>query len=74
MSLNQGAIHPALVNIEQPGWILGSWGYTENTCEAKYYTITRTWPKARNEETERWRQIAGVIEKPLVEDQQPWRI
>ena len=69
MNLNQGTIYPALVRIEQRGWTLSSWGKTENRREAKYYTTTRAGLKALNEETERWRQMAGVVEKLLAEEQ-----
>jgi PadR family transcriptional regulator PadR len=69
LNLNQGTIYPALVRIEQHGWTRGSWGKTENNREAKYYTITRAGLKALNEETERWRQMAGVVEKLLAEEQ-----
>src|ERR1700728_1740035 len=69
LNLNQGTIYPALVRIEQHGWTRGSWGKTENNREAKYYTITRAGLKALNEETEHWRQMAGVVEKLLAEEQ-----
>jgi PadR family transcriptional regulator, regulatory protein PadR len=69
LNLNQGTIYPALVRIEQPGWTRGSWGKTENSREAKYYTIIRAWLKALNEETERWCLMAGVVEKLFAEEQ-----
>jgi PadR family transcriptional regulator PadR len=69
LNLNQGTIYPALVRIEQRGWTRGSWGKTENGREAKYYTITRAGLKALDEEIERWRQMAGVVEKLLAEEQ-----
>jgi PadR family transcriptional regulator, regulatory protein PadR len=69
LNLNQGTIYPALVRIEQRGWTRGSWGKTENGREAKYYAITRAGLKALGEETERWRQMAGVVEKLLAEGQ-----
>jgi PadR family transcriptional regulator, regulatory protein PadR len=69
LNLNQGTIYPALVRLEQHGWTRGSWGKTENHREAKYYTITKAGLKALNEETERWRQMAGVVEKLLAEEQ-----
>jgi transcriptional regulator len=69
LNLNQGTIYPALVRIEQRGWTRGSWGKTENGREAKYYAITRAGLKALNEETERWRHMAGVVEKLLAEEQ-----
>ena len=69
LNLNQGTIYPALVRLEQHGWTLGSWGRTENNREAKYYTISRAGLKALKEETARWRQMAGVVEKLLAEEQ-----
>ena len=69
LNLNQGTIYPALVRIEQHGWSRSSWGKTESNREAKYYTITKAGLKALNEETERWRQMANVVEKLLAEEQ-----
>jgi PadR family transcriptional regulator PadR len=69
LNLNQGTIYPALVRIEQYGWTRGSWRKTENSREAKYYTISRAGMKALNEETERWRQMASVVEKQPAEEQ-----
>jgi PadR family transcriptional regulator PadR len=69
LNLNQGTIYPALVRLEQHGWTRGSWERTENNREAKYYTITMAGLKALEEETARWRQMAGVVEKLLAEEQ-----
>ena len=69
LNLNQGPIYPALVRLEQYGWTRGSWGRTENNREAKYYTITKAGLKELEEETARWRQMAGVVEKLLAEEQ-----
>ena len=68
LNLNQGTLYPALVRLEQYGWIKGSWGRTENNREAKYYAITKAGQKALNEETLRWRRMAGLVERLLVED------
>jgi DNA-binding PadR family transcriptional regulator len=45
LNLNQGTLYPALVRLEQYGWIKGTWGKTENNREAKSYSITRTGQK-----------------------------
>jgi transcriptional regulator len=68
LNLNQGTLYPALVRLEQYGWIKGTWGKTENNRDAKYYAITRTGQKALGEETQRWRRMAGLVEKLLVEE------
>src|SRR5690349_13375014 len=41
LKLNQGTLYPALVRLEQQGWINGRWDKTENGREAKYYSITK---------------------------------
>ena len=68
LKVNQGTLYPALVRLEQNGWIKGSWGKTETNREAKYYGITKTGVKAMEEETQRWRQITGVMDKLLTEE------
>ena len=67
-SVNQGTLYPALVRLEQQKWINGKWGKTDNGREAKFYSITRSGQKALTEETRRWRQLAGVMEKLLSEE------
>jgi PadR family transcriptional regulator PadR len=71
LNLNQGTLYPALVRLEQYGWIKGSWGITENNREAKYYAITKAGQKALSEETQRWRTMTGLVERLLLEELQP---
>jgi PadR family transcriptional regulator PadR len=68
LNLNQGTLYPALIRLEQHGWIKGTWGKTESNREAKYYAITKTGQKALGKETQRWRQMAGLVERLLVEE------
>jgi len=68
LNLNQGTLYPALVRLEQYGWIKGTWGKTDNNRDAKYYAITRAGQKALGEETQRWRRMAGLVEKLLIEE------
>ena len=67
LRLNQGTLYPALVRLEQQGRIKGTWGRTESNREAKFYSITKTGEKALTEETRRWRQMSGLVEKLLSE-------
>jgi PadR family transcriptional regulator, regulatory protein PadR len=67
LQLNQGTLYPALVRLEQQGWIKGSWGRTENNREARFYSITRAGEKALAAETLRWRRISGLVDKLLAE-------
>jgi len=63
--LNQGTLYPALVRLEQQGWIKGTWGKTENNREAKFYAITKAGGKALAEETIRWRRMSGLMDNLL---------
>src|SRR5262252_10482809 len=61
--LNQGTLYPALVRLEQRGWIKGAWQRTENNRDAKYYTITKAGLRALTQQTERWQRLVGFLEK-----------
>lgn len=65
IKLNQGSLYPALVRLEQRGWIKGTWKMTEKSREAKYYSLTAAGRRALGDETKRWRQISGVLDALL---------
>src|SRR5580698_3737071 len=67
LHLNQGTLYPALVRLEQQGWIKGTWGRTESNREAKYYAISKSGVRALAIETQRWRRMSGLVEKLLTE-------
>jgi transcriptional regulator len=67
-SLNQGTLYPALVRLEQKGWIKGTWDKTKNNREAKFYSITKPGQRALAKETERWRRLVGLIDKLLLRE------
>jgi transcriptional regulator len=67
LTLNQGTLYPALVRLEQKGWIKGAWQRTRTNREAKYYSLTRAGRRAVQDQTERWRRLAGLIEKLLLD-------
>ena len=66
--LNQGTLYPALVRLEQKGWIKGAWQTTENNREAKYYTITRSGVRALAEQTAWWQRSAGLVNRLLTSE------
>ena len=68
LTLNQGTLYPALVRLEQRGHIKGAWQKTENNREAKYYSITRSGTRALEKETVRWRRLAGLVDRLLLND------
>jgi len=68
LMLNQGTLYPALVRLEQKGWIRGAWQKTENNREAKYYAITKPGMRAVEGQAKRWRRLAGLVEKLLLNE------
>jgi PadR family transcriptional regulator, regulatory protein PadR len=71
LDLNQGTLYPALVRLDQKGWITGTWQRTDSNREAKYYAITKAGLKALEKETERWRRLAGLVDKLLLGEVKP---
>ena len=65
LMLNQGTLYPALVRLEQKGWIRGSWQTTETNREAKYYALTAAGAKALAQQAEKWRRLSSLVNKLL---------
>jgi len=65
LRLNQGTLYPALVRLEQRGWIDGEWGTSENNRRAKFYSLTRAGRKQLAAEMKSWEQIASIISRFL---------
>lgn len=68
LMLNQGTLYPALVRLEQRGWIKGTWRKTESNRDAKYYAITAAGRQAVGEQAERWRRLSGLVNKLLLDE------
>ena len=66
--LNQGTLYAALVRLDQKGWIKGTWQRTESGREAKYYAITKAGARALEKQTERWRRLAGFVDRLLLDN------
>lgn len=65
LKLNQGTLYPALLRLEQRGWISSKWGVSENNRKAKFYTLTRAGRRQLATKTESWERMAGVIQRLL---------
>jgi transcriptional regulator len=65
LRLNQGSLYPALLRLEQRGWISSKWGVSENNRKAKFYSLTRSGRKQLRDETAGWNQMAAVINRVL---------
>ena len=68
LMLNQGTLYPALVRLEQRGWIKGRWRQTESNREAKYYTITPAGRRAVEDQAVRWRRLSALVDKLLLDE------
>ena len=62
LTLNYGTLYPALIKLEQEGYIKSEWRASENNRRAKYYAITAAGKKKLARETREWRQTADLIE------------
>src|SRR5438309_11202881 len=65
LQLNQGTLYPALLRLQQRGWITSSWGVSENNRRARFYSLTKAGRKQLAEETESWERMAGIITRLL---------
>lgn len=63
--LNQGTIYPALLRLEQRGWIKSEWGISETNRRAKFYSLSRIGRKKIAEETENWERVASTMARFL---------
>jgi PadR family transcriptional regulator, regulatory protein PadR len=63
--LNQGTIYPALVRLEQRGWIKSKWGVSENNRKAKFFEITKAGRRQLAAEADDWRRMVGIISRLL---------
>jgi transcriptional regulator len=63
--VGQGSIYPALVRLEQRGWIDTEWRTTENNRQAKYYRLTTAGRRALGEELAGWRRFVGAMDLVL---------
>jgi transcriptional regulator len=67
LALNQGTIYPALLRLEQKGWIESEWGTSENNRRAKFYAITRAGRKQLTAEAESWARTVAMVSRLLEE-------
>ncbi|HEY6851132.1 MAG TPA: PadR family transcriptional regulator [Terracidiphilus sp.] len=65
LSLNQGTIYPALLRLEQRGWVKSAWGTSESNRRAKFYSLSAIGRRKINEETENWERIAATMSRFL---------
>jgi len=65
LQLNQGTLYPALVRLEQRGWIRSKWGISDNNRRARFYSLTKSGKKQLAVETKDWERMASLITRML---------
>ena len=68
LQLNQGTLYPALLRMQQEGWITARWGASESNRKARYYSITAAGRRRLAKETDEWRRMSSTIERFLTFD------
>lgn len=61
LTLNYGTLYPALLKLEQEGFVRTEWGQSENNRRAKFYALTAAGRKQLARETREWHQTADLI-------------
>jgi len=67
LALNQGTIYPALLRLEQKGWIASKWGISETKRRVRFFTITRAGRKQLAAEQREWARTVAMLNRLLEE-------
>jgi transcriptional regulator len=65
LAVNYGTIYPALLKLEQQGYISSEWGVSDNNRKAKYYKLTRAGRKQAEKEAREWEQATATLARFL---------
>ena len=65
LQLNQGTLYPALLRLQQRGWIKSEWGTSENNRKARFYNLTNAGRRQLAVEARNWERISGVMTRLL---------
>src|SRR5438477_4690087 len=69
LSVNYGTLYPALLKLEQEGYIASEWGASENNRRAKYYRLTRAGRKQVERETRDWQETTAILARFLAPEE-----
>ena len=70
LSLNYGTLYPALLKLEQEGFISAEWGVSDNNRKAKYYKLTRAGHREIERETREWNETAAILQRFLAANEE----
>jgi transcriptional regulator len=69
LSLNYGTLYPALLKLEQEGFITSEWGLSDNNRKAKFYKLTRSGHRQLERETHEWQETSAILQRFLAPDE-----
>lgn len=69
LALNYGTLYPALLKLEQEGYITSEWGVSDNNRRAKYYTLTRAGRRRLQRAAKEWDQATAIIARFLAPEE-----
>jgi len=70
LSVNYGTLYPALLKLEQEGYIASEWGVSDNNRKAKFYKLTRAGRKQLEREARDWEQTTAIVARFLAPEEQ----
>ena len=65
LAVNYGTLYPALLKLEQEGYIASEWGQSDNNRRAKYYKLTRAGRRKLAQEAQEWQQTTAILARFL---------
>ncbi len=65
LQLSQGSVHPALIRLEQEGWIRTDWGVSETNRKVKFYSLTKAGKKQLAVEVANWEKATALVARFL---------
>jgi PadR family transcriptional regulator PadR len=65
LRVQQGSLYPALVRLEEKGWIAGEWGTSDNNRRARYYRLTAAGRRRLERETADWLRLSAAVHRVL---------
>jgi len=71
LSVNYGTLYPALLKLEQEGYVAAAWGVSDNNRKAKFYRLTRAGRRQVLRETGEWRRTAAILARFLAVEAEP---
>ncbi len=71
LAVNYGTLYPALLKLEQEGYISSEWGVSDNNRKAKYYKLTRAGKKQLEREAREWEEATNILARFLSPGEEP---